>query len=222
LLTLLNQKLANIPADVLPNLTLADIVTQSRKAIFLPNIPKDIQLPYLLTHRSEITAQYNRALKSPSTQSLTLTRAIFFYRLSPTSTQQFQRYHDANRWNIAIFITLLSLPQSPLATNPYTRTHFPLPARRFVIAYLAAVLEHHNAPIVFAKREHFVRLWKNSAYDFFEQFKPSQKKLLKDAMKRLSLVWERELDVARRCLGCWEYEREVARFVGVLVPGRKD
>jgi hypothetical protein len=35
-------------------------------------------------------------------------------------------------------------------------TYIPPAARRFMIAYLAAMLEHHNSPTMFEKRESFI------------------------------------------------------------------
>ncbi|KAH7383844.1 hypothetical protein BKA66DRAFT_462891 [Pyrenochaeta sp. MPI-SDFR-AT-0127] len=88
--------------------------------------------------------------------------------------------------------------------------------------YLAAVLEQHNEPSVFDKRDRFVRLWKNSIYDVFQVVRSGQKKLLKNEMKRLTKEWEYELDDRIRRMGRDEYNARVAKFVGSLIPGRKD
>ncbi|KAF2634059.1 hypothetical protein P280DRAFT_554852 [Massarina eburnea CBS 473.64] len=221
LLSLLNKKIANIPLGVLPALTLNDVIEQNPKAISLPNIPKDIQLAFLFSHRREINSRGGLAIKCSVEQRESITRAIFFYRLSPDSCHQFQRYHDEHRWNSAIFVALLTKPIASLSINRETGTHFPFPARRFVIAYLSAVLEHHNDPYTFTAREAFVKLWKSSAYDFFT-FRPAQKKALKKVLKQLSKEWEDELDHARHNMGNARYVQEVGRFVGVLVPGRRD
>lgn len=99
--------------------------------------------------------------------------------------------------------------------------YFTPAARRFVISYLGAVLEHHNTPAKFHARENFIRLWKDSRYDFFT-FGSGQKKLLKTYMKHLSAAWNQELDRIKGLLGLDEYERRVAKFVGTIIPGRVD
>jgi hypothetical protein len=94
-------------------------------------------------------------------------------------------------------------------------------ARRFVVSYIDAVLEHHNTPTYFRARENFIRLWKDSRYDFFT-FGSGQKKLLKTHMKHLSTTWNQELDRIKALLGADEYERRVAKFVGTIIPGQAD
>lgn len=132
---------------------------------------------------------------------------------------QFQRFHDNVRWNIALFIALLTDERSD-STNAN-------PARDFAIAYLAAVLEHHNDPANFDKREEFVKLWKHSKYDFFT-FTASQKITMKRETKRLKKEWAAELSRVRYGMVFgknYDYVREsynakVAKVVGVLVPGQ--
>lgn len=180
------------------------------------SIPVDLQLPFFLRARNFIDASAKVAIKDEREQHIDVTRAIFFYRLS--ETHQFQRWHDAHRWNVAIFLALLSLPpQSYL----FRSVRISPTARRFMVSYLAAVLEHHNTPSVFRKREAFVRLWKATSYDFYTFFS-AQQKILKNEMKVLTGMWERRLDEALRRFGRAQYERVVAPFVGVLIPGRQD
>ncbi|KAF2788255.1 hypothetical protein K505DRAFT_255940 [Melanomma pulvis-pyrius CBS 109.77] len=218
---LLLRKLGGMPNNHLPVLTLADIVNQTPKATHFPHIPADLQLAYFLANRAAINRCRNRyhvlAIKDAAEQSLTLTRAIFFYRLDPL--HQFARYHDSARWNTAIFVALVSAPTS---TNPYTAYHLPPAGRRFGLAYLNAVIETHNEPSVFTRREAFVQLWKESAYDFFHVERPSQQKFLRNQMRRLKRAWEQELDEARRQMGSGRYARRVGPLVGALFPGRAD
>ncbi|KAF2249826.1 hypothetical protein BU26DRAFT_290537 [Trematosphaeria pertusa] len=204
---LLQRKLRGIPADHLPYLRLSDIVNQTPTALTLPNIPRDLQLPFFLAHRDTIDTCRGLAIKDAATQHIDVTRAIFFYRLD--AAHQFQRYHDSHRWNIAIFLALLTFPSTVYRVS--------MAARRFMATYLAAVLEHHNNPAAFDMREEFVRLWKGGNYDFFT-FGASQKKLLKCEMKRLHKEWEKELGRVEVELGREAYEARVARFAGVLVP----
>jgi len=53
-------------------------------------------------------------------------------------------------------------------------------------------------------------------------FGGAQKKLLKNAMKKLSKEWEAELRVAESQLGRERYERKVGKFVGGVVPGKRE
>ncbi|KAF9728883.1 hypothetical protein PMIN01_13263 [Paraphaeosphaeria minitans] len=94
------------------------------------------------------------------------------------------------------------------------------------LAYLAAVLEHHNDAAVFDKREAFVRLWKSTNYDFFT-FKSAQKKTLKVNMKRFTKEWQVELERIQKAKDLGNnadevqkaYNAKVAKFVGILIPG---
>ena len=89
-------------------------------------------------------------------------------------------------------------------------------------SYLLAVMEHHNEPDIFDQRDAFIALWKSGVWDVFAMFGSGQKKFLKKEMKGLTKEWERELDDAMRRMGREEYDSMVARFVGSVVPGRKD
>jgi hypothetical protein len=99
-------------------------------------------------------------------------------------------------------------------------------ARGFLVAYLAAVLEHHNDAAVFDKREAFVQLWKNSEYDLFT-FNSAQKQIVKKEMKRLNKEWQEELERIQQGQDLGNnthevetiYNAKVAKFVGILVPG---
>ena len=213
---LLKRKLAGIPQNHLPALDLADIIHQSAKAAHFPNIPSVIQLDFLMRNRALIDRASGVAIKRDPLQSLAITRAIFFYRLD--SAHQFQRYHDTTRWNLALSIALLSRPD-----NPSTKAvHLSPAAERFMTTYLTSVMEHHNTPQIFTAREAFIKRWKNGVWDVYTGFGASQKKLLKKDVKYLNAEWEKELDAARRSMGQEEYEMRVAKFVGSIVPGRKD
>jgi hypothetical protein len=52
-------------------------------------------------------------------------------------------------------------------------------------------------------------------------FGGAQKKLLKNTMKQLSKEWE-ELDHTERRMGRVRYYKVVAKFVGTIIPGRRD
>ncbi|KAJ4299130.1 hypothetical protein N0V90_004374 [Kalmusia sp. IMI 367209] len=212
----LKSKLKNIPAGVLPTeLTIAEIAEHHRRAVNLPHIPPDLRLDFLFKNRATIDEHGCLAIKDAEKQHIDITRAIFFYRLD--EAHQFQRYHDAHRWNVAIFIALLALPDDRRGTYDESMPLAPS-ARNFMIAYLATILEHYNDPGNFEKREAFVKLWKEGEYDFFT-FITSHKSILKSDMKRLGKAWEVELDAVRREIGKKRYDAEVAKFVGVLLPG---
>ena len=53
-------------------------------------------------------------------------------------------------------------------------------------------------------------------------FGGAQKKLLKNAMKKLSKEWEAELRVAESQMGRERYERKVGKFVGGVVSGKRE
>ncbi|KAF2871404.1 hypothetical protein BDV95DRAFT_493914 [Massariosphaeria phaeospora] len=219
---LLARKLMGIPKYHLPDLTLEDILNQTPKATRLRNIPPDIQLAYFLAHRALIDQQGRTPLKSSSEQDTQLTRAIFFYRFSPL--YQFQRYHDAARWNLHLFLSLVAVPAhtfAELVPGRATSTTFSPAARRFCLTYLDAVLEHHNYPATFEKREEFIRLWKGSRYDFFT-IRGSKAKVMKRQVKILKGDWEAELRIAEECMGTEVFEWKVRPYVGVLVPGQRE
>jgi hypothetical protein len=225
---LLVRKVKNIPTYMIHKLTVDDILLQSPHAIHTPSVPAGIQLSFFFRNRASIDRHDGCPIKDENEQSLDITRAIFFYQLD--EAHQFQRYHDTSRWNLAFFTALLCLPApaSPVHSSQNSLVHIPEAkqitpaAQRFMTSYLAAVMERHNTPTVFDKREEFVRRWKDSKYDLFQGFAAGQKKLLKKEMKRLNMEWEIELDVALGELGRREYDACVAPLVGCLVPGRKD
>lgn len=89
-------------------------------------------------------------------------------------------------------------------------------------SYIAAVLEHHTTPTVFTAREAFIQRWKNGIWDTFCVQAAGCKRTLKAEMKRLGREWEGKLDEARKSMGEVVYAKYVGRFVGCVVPGRKD
>jgi hypothetical protein len=230
--TLLHRKLANIPKNHLPALAATDILDQTPRAVQIVTLPPDLQLPIFLRNRTLINRDNERPIKDEDKQPLKITRAIFFYHLN--ETYQFQRFHDTCRWNLALFTALLWAPDSTSmcldAAQSSRRSAFAPSevecvtpaARRFMTGYLAGVLERHNTPTVFDKREEFIKRWKNSNIDLFVSFKAAQAKLLKKTMQRLTGEWEDELDKAMRWMGKIQYEARVAPFVGSIIPGRKD
>lgn len=238
---LLESKLQGIPRYHIPSLNLRDIIEQSPRASHFSNIPADLQLPFLLRHRALINHHANKAIEVDAQQPINITRAIFYYRLD--EAHQFQRYHDTSRWNLTIFTALLALPHDDPAPPPLVPTtgvrnmkkrrhpwrdpllkdtYIPRAARRFMVMYIDAVLEHHNTPSTFTAREAFIRLWKDNIWDVFDKFAAAQKKAMKRLMKDLAPLWEEELDQAMERMGQKDYERCVAPLVGSLIPGRKD
>jgi hypothetical protein len=171
--------------------------------------------------RTLIDATSGFAVQDEQRQKPDITRAIFYYRLDPA--HQFQRYHDANRWNIALFLALLTTPKAkPEQYGPCKDTlWFPETARRWVNRYLAAVLEHHNTPTEFTARERFIKLWKSSRYDFFT-FRSGNAKVLKSLTKAFGKNGDDELERVKAEVGSEVFEKRVAKFVGVLVPGRRE
>ncbi|KAJ4350382.1 uncharacterized protein N0V89_009003 [Didymosphaeria variabile] len=240
---ILEHKLQGIPADLVPlprslaqkkagtgddsfetehfhrYLTITQVLDHEPNAINLPHIPSDLRLEFLLRNRVTIDAHCRLAIKDSEEQHVDITRAIYFWRLD--GLHQFQRYHDSARWNIALYVALLT---DDLSDNSgYVKTKA---AHEFAIAYLAAVLEHHNDAAVFEKREAFIKMWKSTQYDFFI-FNSSQKRLMKNEMKRLAKEWQVELQRIQKGkeLGKNNFVREnnynakIAKFVGVLIPG---
>jgi hypothetical protein len=204
---LLTLKLRGIPKGHLPPLTLTSLLTLSPSALSLLHIPPDIQLLWFLAHRSNIPSH---PLKKPTDQSLATTRAIFFYRLS--ETHQFQRYHDVARWNIAIFLALLTKPSKEMDGT----------SRTFAQAYLHAVLEAHETPTLFAQREAFVSIWKHGPLDLWGRFRSAEMKLLKRRIKALRAEWDEvvQVEAYRWGAGTGEYHALVGRFLGSLIPSQ--
>jgi hypothetical protein len=73
-------------------------------------------------------------------------------------------------------------------------------------SYLSAVMERHNTPTIFTKREEFIKKWKGSRWDLYQNFKAAQKKLLRREVGLLTKKWEIELDVAIREMGRTQYD----------------
>lgn len=195
------------------------------------SIPPDLRLEFLLKHRATIDAHSRLAIKDAEKQHIDVTRAIFFWRVD--DLHQFQRYHDSARWNIAIFIALLtdmayieSDPEEARSACNNPSSAEAKAGRQFAMAYLAAVLEHHNDAAVFGKREAFVQLWKISKYDLFT-FNAAQKNTMKREMKRLTKEWQAELERILKAKDLGDstkevqevYNAKVYKFIGVLIPG---
>ena len=229
---LLVHKLRSVPNDHIASLRLDDILHCTARTRLL-HIPSDIGLPYLLRHRGTMDESSCRPLKEGSKQDESVTRAIWFYRLS--TTHQFQRYHDSVRWNIALFTALLTHHFVPEYTDTNNSTQPGqrrgtlrgarelnlTPARvRFMTAYLSAVVEQHTTPTVFDEREQFIRLWRTSSWGLFGIHRSWARKAMQREMKRLSREWHVELAGKHRDMSRFEYEGKVAPFVGCLVPGR--
>jgi hypothetical protein len=199
---LLKRKTQNIPKHMIPGLSVNRIL-QTPQALRMPIIPLDLQLPFLLRNRAEIERYALRPIKDSGKQALDITRAIFFYQLD--EVHQFQRYHDKSRWNFGILTALLSISDpsntSPEHAQANGAQKISPAGRRFMASYLAAALERQNTPMVFDKREDFIRRWKDSRWDLFARFATAQKKLLKKEMVRLKRMWEDELDKTIKEMG---------------------
>ncbi|EUC40623.1 hypothetical protein COCMIDRAFT_30463 [Bipolaris oryzae ATCC 44560] len=233
---LLSAKLQGIPLFHIPSLTLSNVFCPTARALHIPHIPPDIQLPFFLRNRNVIDQYGGKPVKDEAKQGMDITRAIWFWRLD--EARQFQRFHDTMRWNTAMFIALLALDLQTKSlemsqdttrrghhdtTAPQSKkVHINTAAYRFMKQYLAAVLEHHNTPLLFDARETFIVTWKNGALDLYTGFRGAQKKLLKNLMKKLTKDWEKELDIAESNLGKEEYRIKVAKFAGSLVPRRRE
>ncbi|KAJ4318297.1 hypothetical protein N0V94_004504 [Neodidymelliopsis sp. IMI 364377] len=216
--TLLTHKLRNMPTHHIPTLSLSDIIHTTPRTHF-PNIPRDINLMFLLRQRAAIDHYASTPLKAEQGQDADITRAIWFYRLD--RVRQFQRYHDAVRWNVAIYAALLTASTlTPIAHSPKKDTAVTLtPSRtRFIHFYLAAVLEHHNSASCFTAREAFIALWRESRLELFTIYKSWAKKAMQRVMKQRSREWEAEIDKTRTEEG----REDVERLVGSLVPGRRE
>ncbi|OAL45562.1 hypothetical protein IQ07DRAFT_482132, partial [Pyrenochaeta sp. DS3sAY3a] len=234
LAALLSRKLANIPAGHIPPLILDDIFLQTQKAEELQNIPGDIQLDFLLRNRATIERDGRVPIKDHRLQCLDITRAIWFYRLN--ENYQMQRYHDVARYNIALFTALLALedhhrPRFSRPVVPRTDAQHdardPLEddvfitneARAFMKAYLGAVVEAHNTPTTFDRREAFVRDWKKCPWTLFEAPGGGVRKHLNKVLKQVSSAWAAELSHLFATHGREAYQVYVRPFVGSVVPG---
>jgi hypothetical protein len=140
---LLTQKLKDIPANHLPPLTLRDIANSTPAATHIPTIPPDIQLTFFLANRPRINRQGGIAIKDASEQGLAITRAIWYYRID--EDHQFQRYHDTNRWNVAMFLALLvqddMLPSLSIDLTPASPSP-PVPPPRFSYNSMQRITPH--------------------------------------------------------------------------------
>ncbi|KAF9697617.1 hypothetical protein EKO04_004178 [Ascochyta lentis] len=230
---LLAHKLRGIPNHHIPAITLRDILHRTPKTK-LANIPPDINLEWFLRNRSTIDKHNNTPLKDDQAQHPSITRAIFFYRLS--TTHQFQRYHDTTRWNLYIATALLTqhtltkhgtTPASPSNTDTRIQKTEPPISRasaRFLTRYLAAVLEQHrpfhHPSNSFTARDSFIRLWSSSVHDLFAIRRSWARKAMQRCAKRVAREWEVEFERARAEMGSRGYWRRVGRFEGSVVPGR--
>ncbi|KAJ4384903.1 hypothetical protein N0V86_000507 [Didymella sp. IMI 355093] len=237
---LLQYKLSGIPIGHLPSLTLRDILSQTARTILI-HIPHDIGLAWFLRHRALILAYVLTGMGNKSDREdggdveANVVRAVWYYRLD--TVRQFQRYHDGVRWNLAIYVALLTRhalekegrqerceygSDSDQGRSRCKRIEVQPAAIRFMMLYLEAVVEHHSHPMTFHKRDEFVRLWRRSGLDLFTINKSWAKKSLQRSLKQLSPQWSRELSFAQCDMGLEAYSEKVGKFVGSLVPGMAD
>lgn len=231
----LKLKLSGIPTGHLPSLRLSDVLQQTPRTR-LTHIPSDIDLAWFLRNRARVDEYIRTYMQNKSggddvaDVDEKVVRAAWYYRLS--ASHQFQRYHDAVRWNLAIYTALLTQHSLLLKSlsNENTKTNssktsnkleLSPAALRFITSYLSAVLEQHNAPAQFEKRNAFIALWQTGRFDLFTIHKSWAKKALQRALKALSSEWAISLSHAQRAMGS-EHEDDVGRFAGSLVPGRED
>ena len=231
---MLQHKLRGVPTDHVRSLRLSDILQRTPRTL-LSHIPLDISLAWMLRNRARVDEYIRTGMQHAGVDEETedvddkVVRAAWYYRLS--ASHQFQRYHDAVRWNLAIYTSLLTqhtLSKSrDNSSNNTTTTNnnngndkksfekLSPAALRFMHVYLSAVLEQHNAPTQFSEREAFIQLWLSSRFDLFSIHKSWAKKALQRALKALGLEWA----ILLSQMGS-EYEIHMRRFVGRLVPGR--
>ncbi|OAG11779.1 uncharacterized protein CC84DRAFT_1170625 [Paraphaeosphaeria sporulosa] len=87
--------------------TLMDSISVDDRAnVKSSSIPADLRLESLLKNQATIDAQSRLTIRDVKKQHIDITRAIYFWRFD--DLHQFQRYRDSARWNIAIFIALLT------------------------------------------------------------------------------------------------------------------
>ncbi|KAF3033224.1 hypothetical protein E8E11_002906 [Didymella keratinophila] len=203
---MLQHKLRGIPTDHIPSLRLSDVLQRTPRTL-LPHIPPDISLAWFLRNRARVDSYIRTGMQHAGVGEEAedvddkVVRAAWYYRLS--ASHQFQRYHDAVRWNLAIYTALLTQHTLSKSRDNGTTTNnnrkskidktlsekLSPAALRFVHAYLSAVLEQHNAPTQFSKRDAFIQLWLSSRFDLFSIHKSWAKKALRRALKALGSEW---------------------------------
>ena len=102
---ILKHKLHGIPTGHLPSLTLTDILQRTPRT-HLPHIPPDISLAWLLFNQARFDKYIRAGIQNKADVEEKVVRAVWYYRLDPL--HQFQYYHNAMRWNLAIYTALLT------------------------------------------------------------------------------------------------------------------
>lgn len=113
-----------------------------------------------------------------------------------------------------MFVAILTKDENTPVYNKFLHRR----AHEFVVAYLEAVLEHHNHPETFTKRDGFIVLWKNSKYDLFH-LTATQEKIIKAKIKEKHKDWRMELFGQKMDLGFANYVKKCGPLIDVLVPG---
>ncbi|KAH9878189.1 hypothetical protein J1614_003406 [Plenodomus biglobosus] len=252
LITLLTQKLHALPPHHIPTPTLRDILLRRPRATHLPNLPPDLQLAFFLRHRAQMAQDGDQARKSAEQSMDVTPAIWYYRVDSARQFQRWHDGVRWNLGMFVALLALGEIygegyeegyeegwggeygnrqgrshreghghGQSHQRFDPLPPPLSP-PAKTFIKQYLHAVLEHHTTPTLFRARERFLHTWKTSRYDMFVLTRASHKQALKQALKRLRSEWERVLDREIARLGRAEYERGVGRWVGCVVPGRRD
>jgi hypothetical protein len=90
--------------------------------------------------------------------------------------------------------------------------------KSYIVDYIQAMLEHHNSPAQFEKRDLFIAGWKRHTFDVY-LFRGNMKRRVKTALRSVGSDWDVELEAQRMMVPGAAFEAPFGRFVGVMIPG---
>jgi hypothetical protein len=189
----LSRKLSRIPAYIFPSgrkPTISDIYTANASAIFVPNIPPDLQLPFIFTYYSKL-ASANFTV-SPSLGATPINHALWYWALD--QTHSFSRKHRQMRYNILMACIVRSSPE--------LSAHLPTPALAFADALINAWLWNVTHQDDFAAQARFLEIWANGPFDLI-LFKSKARARMEHAIKQLG-QYVPKLGALGGDIGFWE------------------
>jgi hypothetical protein len=144
-----------IPRRFFPEGLSIDDIYSSSSRTRPPQIPKELQLPFIFTHHNSLF-RANRFARKPATQlEYDIVRALWYWSISRHHC--FAHTYDHVRFNIAVIAVVLSRPDAQHLVRPG--------AIPFMQAFMNKWLENVHRPSEFTECEAFLQLWATSPFD---------------------------------------------------------
>ncbi|KAI4679970.1 uncharacterized protein J4E88_005860 [Alternaria novae-zelandiae] len=153
---LLEIKLARVPRRIFASGSRPTIHEYYTKAptIYVPSIPEQYQLEYLLANYNAVLAADFKAIKTPGVD-IDAVKAIWYWQID--KSHSFSRYHTVVRYNILTAVVV--------GASKDLGAYCPGSAQQFIHAFVLAWKEAVSQSTSFTEREAFLKLWPEGDHD---------------------------------------------------------